>query len=204
MKKIETIWHHILTEAVTKGRFQHTQQELAHQFQYSLSTIYHALQVPSAMGAIRKTGKSFVLQDFKKLLYYWASVRALARDVLYAASVELPLREIEGRALPESIYGAYTAAKKIMGEPPADYSKVYFYLPSTSLPAFERRFPPSSKKRPANTFVLKMIPAMARYGPFTTLIQTFVDIWNLTDWYAHDFTQALEARIDALLSRARH
>lgn len=199
MKKIETIWHQILMEAVTRRQFQLTQQELAARFHYSLSTIHHALEVPTQMGAIRKIGKSFVLQDFKKLLYYWASVRALSRDVLYATATDLPVQQIEGLALPESIYGAYSAAKQLLGEPPADYSKVYFYIPSTTLATFQHRFPPSSRPG-ANTFALKMVPVMPQYGPTTTLVQTFVDIWNLSDWYARDFTQVLEAKIDALLS----
>ncbi len=198
MKKIETIWHHLLTEAITRKQFQWTQQELAKQFGYSLSTIHHALRVPTEMGAIRKTGKAFVLRDFKKLLYYWASVRTLARDVLYSTTVDLPVQEIEGLAIPESLYAAYSAARRLLTEPPADYSKVYFYLPPDALAAFQRRFPPLRRPAP-NTFALKISPVMPPYGPTTTLTQTFVDLWNLSDWYARDFTQALEAKIDALL-----
>lgn len=203
MKKIETIWHHILNESLNEGGFRYTQQELARRFQYSLSTIHHALRIPAEMGAVRKAGKFFVLQDFKKLLYYWASFRTLSRDLLYESAVNFPIREIEGLALPGSIYGAYSAAKKILGEPPSDYSKVYFYILPNDVPAFKRRFPPSSK-HPANTFALKTLPVMQKYGPTTTLVHTFVDVWNLKDWYARDFTQALEARIDGLLSRSRH
>lgn len=203
MKKIETVWHHILTEALREGKVRHTQQELAHRFHYSLSTIYHAIRIPTEMGAIRKATKFFVLQDFKKLLYYWASFRTLNRDLLYETASNLPLREIEGLALPGSIYGAYSAAKRLLGEPPADYSKIYFYILPNDLQAFKRRFPPSSKHS-ANTFALKMLPVMQEYGSTTTLVQTFVDLWNLADWYARDFTQTLEAKIDGLLSRSRH
>ena len=203
MKKIETIWHHILTEALKEGRFRYTQQELAVRFHYSLSTIHHALRIPTEMGAIRKAGKFFVLQDFKKLLYYWASVRSLTRDVLYGTAADLPVREIEGLALPGSLYGAYSAATKLLGEPPADYSKVYFYILPDQLANFQRRFPPRPKN-PPNTFALKMLPLLGKYGSTTTLAQTFVDLWNLTDWYARDFTQALEGKIDGLLSRTRH
>lgn len=199
MKKIETVWHHVLWGALSERRLQLTQQELAKRFSYSLSTIHHALRVPTEMGAIRKTGKSFVLSDFKKLLYYWASVRALPRDVLYATTSDLPIREIEGLALPESLYGAYSAARRLLGEPPADYSKVYFYIAPKDLAAFKRRFPPSSRP-PANTFALKMPPVMPQYGPITTLAQTFVDLWSLADGYARDFTRALEEKMDALLS----
>lgn len=199
MRKIETIWHHILAEAVTERRFQHTQQALARRFGYSLSTIHHALEVPTELGAIRKSGKAFVLHDAKKLLYYWASVRSLSRDVLYATTTEAPMREIEALALPGSIYGAYSAAKRLLGEPPADYSKVYFYIAPQELAAFQRRFPPLARP-PANTVALKMPPVMPQYGPVTTLVQTFVDCWNLADWYAREFARALEERIDALLS----
>lgn len=199
MKKIETVWHHILLEAATQRRFQLTQQELARRFGYSLSTIHHALRVPTEMGAIRKTGKAFVLHDFKKLLYYWASIRNLPRDVLYATTTDAPIREIEGLALPGSLYGAYSAAKRLLGEPPADYSKVYFYIAAHDLAAFQRRFPPSPRP-PANTFALKMPLSLPPYGPVTTLVQTFVDVWNLGDWYARDFLRALEEKIDALLS----
>jgi hypothetical protein len=164
-----------------------------------LSTIHHALRVPTEMGAIRKTGKAFVLHDFKKLLYYWASVRSLSRDVLYATTSDLPIREIEGLALPGSLYGAYSAASRLLGEPPADYSKVYFYIAAHDLAAFQHRFPPSSRP-PANTFALKMLPVMPQYGPTTTLVHTFVDLWNLSDWYARDFIRTLEEKIDALLS----
>lgn len=199
MKKIETVWHHILWEAVIQRRFQQTQQELARRFGYSLSTIHHALRVPTELGAIRKTGKSFVLHDVKKLLYYWASVRSLSRDVLYATTTEAPIREIEALALPGSLYGAYSAATRLLGEPPADYSTVYFYIAPHELAAFQRRFPAVSRP-PANTVALKMAAVMPPYGPTTTLVQTFVDCWNLADWYAREFTCALEEKIDALLS----
>jgi hypothetical protein len=32
------------------------------------------------------------------------------------------------------------------------------------------------------------------------LTQTFVDVWNLGDWYSRDFVVALETKINELLS----
>jgi len=133
------------------------------------------------------------------LLYYWASVRSLARDVLYATTTDAPIREIEALALPGNLYGAYSSTAQLLGEPPADYSSVYFYIAPQELAAFQRRFRPVSRP-PVNTVALKMPPSLPSYGPVTTLAQTFVDCWNLTDWYARDFTRALEEKIDALLS----
>jgi len=60
------------------------------------------------------------------------------------------------------------------------------------------RFPPS-KKGAANIFVLKDSTGLKKYGEVTTIIQTFVDIWNLNDWYGADFIKALETKINAEL-----
>lgn len=199
MKKIETIWHQILQEALSKGIFKHTQQEIAQKLGFSLSTVNHALAVPTQIGAIRKESKFFVLEDCKKLLLYWASVRNLARDIIYATSVDLPVLEIEGRAIPDSIFAGYSAARHILGEAPADYSSVYFYLNPENLEKFQERFPLNTKTAP-NVFALKAPKNLSYTKEGTTLPQTYVDIWNLKDWYAKDFLRALEEKIDGLLS----
>jgi hypothetical protein len=41
---------------------------------------------------------------------------------------------------------------------------------------------------------------MKRFGPVTTLPQTFVDIWNLKDWYGQDFIKRLEEKINEKLA----
>jgi hypothetical protein len=198
MKKIETIWHHILHTALTEQKYKHTQQELAKIFGYSLSTVHHALQIPAAIGAVRKESKFFVLQDFQKLLIYAASMRSLERDILAHIGSVLSVREIEGLALPGSIYGGYTAARQLLSEPPADYDKVYFYVARSDLQRFRERFG-AEDSRTANIYALSMPLSLACYGAQTTLVQTFIDVWNLRDWYARDFSQALERRIDELL-----
>lgn len=199
MKKIETIWHEILQAALHKGIFKHTQQEIAEKLGFSLSTVNHALKVPTQIGATRKESKFFVLEDFKKLLYYWSSVRNLARDVMYTTYVDVPVLEIEGRAIPGSVYAGYSAARHILGEPPADYDAVYFYLTPAQLVQFQERFPVNQKTAP-NVFVLRRPEKFAFTPEGTTLVQSFVDVWNLKDWYAKDFLHALEAKIDGLLS----
>ena len=199
MKKIETIWHHLLYQALTEKKFKHTQKDLAKNFGYSLSTVNHALSVPTQLGAVRKTAKFFVLADFDKLLYYWASVRNLERDIVYQTFLDEPIAQIEGLIPPRTVYAAYTAAKKILPEPPADYSKVYFYSDERTFKDVERRFPKNRTKE-ANVFVLKMPETMPRYGEVTTLPQTFVDIWNLHDWYAKDFIKNLEEKMHGILS----
>ena len=51
-----------------------------------------------------------------------------------------------------------------------------------------------------NLFVLEADPFLSNYGSVTTLAQTFVDLWNLSDWYAKEFIKALKEKIDELLS----
>lgn len=199
MRKIETIWHEILNRALTEKRFKFTQQELAGKFGYSLSTVNYALKGPTQVGAVRKTSKFFVLEDFQKLLYFWASFRRLEKDILYSTYVASSVADVEGLVPPQSIYAAYTAAKKILGEPPADYAKVYFYLPEDQLAAARERYPLATKQTP-NLFVLKEVRPMAEYGSITTLPQTFVDLWNLKDWYAKEFLRGLEAKLHGVLS----
>lgn len=199
MKKIETIWHHILYEALTHKTFKFTQQELALRFSYSLSTVHHALVVPTRIGAIRKESKFFVLEHFMKLLLYWASVRNLKRSIIYQAYSPLSVNEREGQMPGAAIYACYSAARQILGEPPADYEAVYIYDTAGAIAEIERRFPRGKAQRP-NLFVLAGGPALRRYGAVTTIPQTYVDIWNLSDWYSADFTRTLEEKIHGLLS----
>lgn len=203
MKKIETIWHYLLLHALNEGIFRHTQQDLARRFGISLSTVHHALRIPANIGAVRKESKFFVLEDAMKLLYYWASVRNLNRRIFYQTYSDKPIQQIEGFALPTSIFACYSAARLIMGEAPADYATVYFYDDPAHSQDIHTRFPPNSTKH-ANVFFLTKPPDIAAYGQYTTLPLTFVDIWNLSDWYAKDFIKALEEKIHGILSQSHH
>ena len=198
MKKIETTWHHLLWSAVEKHQFKHTQKSLADYFGYSLSTINLAVKKVASIGAIKMSGKFFVLSDPKKLLFYWATHRNLDKDYLYKTYSSLPIGEIEGLIPPQSIIGGFSAAKNFLGEAPSDYSKVFFYLPPEEVEIAKKRYPPSAKE-PKNIFILKSYPKQKEYGQIATLPQIFVDLWNLPDWYAKDFLISLEEKIDGLL-----
>ncbi len=199
MKKIETLWHHILYEALMHKQFRFTQQELAARFSYSLSTVHHALVVPARIGAIRKESKFFVLEHVMKLLLYWGSVRNLTRSIIYQTYSPLSVTEREGNVPSTAIYGCYSAARNIFVEPPADYEAVYLYDTVDHTPEIARRFPKEKTRRP-NVILLAASPTMRQYGGVTTIPQTYVDIWNLPDWYGNDFTIALEEKIHGLLS----
>lgn len=199
MKKIETIWHHLLWQALEKKQYKHTQMDMANCFGYSLSTVNLALEKPTQIGAIRKTSRFFVLNDFKKLLYYWATNRNLIKDIVYKTYFSGSVTKAESLVPPEAIYAGYTAGKKILSEASADYTKLYFYIDNSRIDEVKKRFP-KQKTGETEVLALKLNPTEKSYGKVTTLPQTFIDVWNMADWYAKDFVKCLEKRIDDLLS----
>ena len=90
----------------------------------------------------------------------------------------------------------------MLKEAPADYGKFYFYVSADQLNRVKERYPTENKpgKDEANVVALKMPEVMPQYGSYTTPVQTFVDLWNLPDWYAREFSLAIKSYIDALLS----
>ena len=195
MQKIETIWRELLFEALEKKNRQFTQKKLAEKFHFSLSTVFQALKIPRKMGAVRVTGRFFVLEDPEKLLYHWASARNLRKDLIYQTRVDLPVLEIEGQMPAGVVFGAFSAFRQRFQMVPADYDKVYVY--TNNLAEIKKRFPQNGG--PANLFVLASDEFLFSYGYFTSLGQTFVDLWNLKEWYAKEFINALREKINGLL-----
>src|SRR3989338_149382 len=205
MKKIEIIWRELLYQALEKKNRSFTQKEIAAKFGFSTSTVFQALKIPRKMGAVRVTGRFFILEDCEKLLYQWASVRSIEKDIIFTGNVKLAVLDIESRMPPEVVFGGFTAAREILGGgAPADYDTVYIY--ATGLEEIKKRFElgkdlPALQARQgrANLTILKADKFLASYGQITTLGQTFVDIWNLPIWYAKEFTKSLKEKIDELL-----
>lgn len=198
MKKIEMIWREVLFSRLEKGTIEFTQKKLAEELSFSTSTVSLALTPLRQSGAVKVTGRNFRLVDPKKILYHWASQRNLKKEIIYETRVELPVRETENSLPPQAIYAAYSAYTRRFNEAPADYDIVYFYLPKRSLSEVTKRFP--KKKGVPNLVTLAADIHLSKYGLLTTFSQTFVDLWNLPQWFARDFYLSLEEKIDALLA----
>lgn len=193
MSKKEILWREILFQATRKKKFEFTQKELSGKFGISTSTVFNALKIPRESGAVEVTGRNFVVRDVEKFLYLWATQRNIGRETIYQTNVPTGVREIEGKMPAGIIFAAYSAYAKKYNDAPADYDKVYVYEDTKGLDEIKKRFPPAKGR--ANLFILKSDPLLKEYGGTTSDVQTFSDIWNLSDWYAKDFLEALKGKI---------
>lgn len=198
MLKKEIVWREILYQTLEKKQNKFQQKKIAQKFQFSLSTVNNALKIPRRLGAVKVTGRFFVLENPEKMLYLWATFRNLEKDIIYQTFLENSVKEIENSMPPQIVYGAYSAYLKIFNEAPADYDKIYIYAEEKSLPELKKRFP--ENERAANLIVLKADQFLRSYGAKTTLAQTFIDIWNLKDWYAQDFYKNFKEKLNAILA----
>ena len=193
MTKKELIWREILFKAIDKKKFEFTQKELAEKFGFSLSTIFNALKIPRQSGAIKVTGRNFSVVDAEKFLYIWATQRNLEKDIIYQTYISENAQKIEGRMPNGIIFGGYSAYVAKYKDAPSDYAKVYLYADSEKLEEIKKRF--LKEKGEANFFVLKSDPQLKNFGNIIPDVQMFVDFWNMKDWYAKDFLNALKNKL---------
>ena len=191
MFKKEIIWREILFQFIEKKVNKFTQKELAVKFGFSLSTVFNALKIPRQVGAIDVKGKYFIVIDSEKFLNIWGTHRNLEKDIIYKTHVDLNPVETEGEMPKSAIYGAFSAYRARFNDVPADYDKVYIY--SDNLEEIKKRFP--GKEGMENLIVLRTDKYLSGYGRVVPLSQIYVDLWNLKEWYAHDFLGALKKRI---------
>ena len=176
------------------------QRQLSDKLQISIGLVNRMVRRLENMGATYKTGRNYSITSFKKVLLYWASIRNLQRDVIYATRVSSPVREIE-RSLPDGvIFSGYTAFNYLFNEAPSDYSEVYVYVPQEILSEITKRFPPL--KLPGNLYVLKtdklLQENVRRYSNGENIVsipQLYVDLWNIPSWYSKDYISLLERKM---------
>lgn len=192
MTKKEIIWREILFQAIENKKIEFTQKALAQKYGFSLSTVFNALKIPRSVGALEGK-RGLKVRDIEKFLHLWATFRNIKKDIIYQTNVLKPVREIEGEVPAGVIFGGYSAFLKKHKEAPADYDKVYVYSTENRIEEIKSRFP--SQKGYINLIVLKADPWLKNFGRFTPDCQTFADLWNLAEWYAKDFINALKEKI---------
>ncbi len=193
MTKKEIIWRDILYQAIEKKEVTFRQKDLAEKFGFSLSTVFNALKIPRGLGAIEVTGRDFRIRDAEKFLYVWATHRKISKEEVYRIHSPKSVREIESEMPAGIVFGAYSAYTKKYKDAPADYDKVYVYAGEKELIEIKKRFP--GGRGYENLFVLKKDPLLDKFGSVTPDVQTFVDLWNLSDWYAKEFLNGLKEKL---------
>lgn len=189
MKRTEEVYREILYQA-EKGNNMITQRAISDKLSLSLSNVNNALAPLRRMNAISVKKMCFHIVNPKKILYHWASVRNLKKDITYSTRAEKGVVEIE-KLMPDSaIFTAYSGYRLRYKDAPADYSEIYVYC--DDIEEIKERFPES--KNTPNIFVLKKDKNMDKYGKIATNASIFVDLWNLGEWYAQDFLKAMEQK----------
>jgi len=196
MKKIEQVYREMLFQAIENKKRSLTQSEMTLKLGFSLSTVNLAVKKLERIGAIIINTRSFKIVDIKKILLYWASLRGLDKDIIYETRIDINVREIE-KSLPDVFYACFSAYKFKFKDVPADYSEVYVYALEEQIDGIKKRFP--EKKGIPNLFVLKTDENMRQYEKTITIAQIFVDLWNLKQWYAKDFLDSFEKKLNNLL-----
>ena len=191
MKRIEEIYREILHQSLEKKNNVLTQKKLAIKLDVSISTVNHALQILRKMNAIKVNPRNFKIVSSKKILYYWACIRNIKKDIVYKTRINDNVINIEKNMPDDVVYAAYTAYKFKFKDVPSDYSEVYVY--SNNIKEIKRRFP--AKNNIANLFVLKQDTNLNKYGKTSTIANIFVDLWNIEEWYAKEFLKSLEKKI---------
>ena len=189
MKRTEEVYREVLYQA-EKGNNTLTQKAISEKLSLSLSNVSNAIAPLRRMGAISVKKMCFYVINQKKILYHWASMRNLKKDIIYSTRAEKSVVDIE-KSMPDNVvFTAYTAYRLKFKDAPADYSEVYVYCDDIN--EIKNRFPES--KNIPNIFVLKKDKNIDKYGKIATNANIFVDLWNLPEWYAQEFLTAMEEK----------
>jgi hypothetical protein len=195
----EVVIREIACEYLEGGR-NFTQLMLSRQLNLSLSLVNSAVRALSEISSVRVAQRGFEVISLNRLLLYWATHRQLSRDIVFTTRVALPVRDLE-RSMPDEIaFTGYTAYRFLYDEAPADYSEVYVYATVEGTSEIRRRFEPNGKV--PNLTVMKADPNMEdairnhRLNKSSVCpAQLFVDLWNMKEWYARDYTDSLSRRL---------
>ena len=189
MKRAEEVYREILYQA-EKGNNMLTQKAIAEKLNLSISNVNNSVAPLRRMGAINVKKMCFYIINPKKLFYHWASLRNLSKDIVYSTRAEKNVIDIE-KLMPDSaIFTAYSGYRLRYKEAPADYSEIYVYCDDVK--EIKTRFKES--KNVPNIFVLKKDKNIDEYGKIATNANIFVDLWNIPEWYAHEFLRAMEQK----------
>ena len=133
MKKVEYVYRELLFQALEKKTRVLSQAGLSKELILSLSTVHLALEPLRRMNAVAVSKRGLTIKDVKKVIYYWASVRNLEKDIIYQTRSEKHVKKIESEMPAGIVFAAFSAYKFKYKDVPADYSEVYVYADESQI-----------------------------------------------------------------------
>lgn len=194
MLKKEWVYREILYQLEAKNNY-FTQKSLAAVCSTSIGNVNKALKPFEHMNAIDKKHLSFKVIIPRKILFYWASIRRLEKDIVYQTFVDMPIKAAE-KMMPPCLFTAYSGYRFRFHSAPADYSEVFAYASHENVNKTRERFPKNEGK--PNLIILIMDNHLKKFKKIP-LAQLFVDLWNINTWYAQEFLNELEDKMHGIL-----
>lgn len=194
MLKKEWMYREILYQ-LEKRNNHFTQKNLSIVCDTSIGNVNKALEPFEHMNAIDKKHLGFRVIDPRKILFYWASIRRVERDIVYQTFSDIPVDTVE-KTMPPCLFTAYSGYKFSFHSVPAGYSEVFAYVESEHVHKVQERFPKTLEK--PNLIVLNMDNHLKKFKKIP-LAQLFVDLWNINTWYAKEFLNELEGKLNGIL-----
>ena len=191
MLKIEYIWRELLNRVIEERNPNFTITELAKKYGLSTSVVHYALFPLRNLNIVKINKTLSKVVDWERLLFFWATRRNLKKNIIYSTYSSLQVYDREGLMPPDVIPTAFTAFRLDFKKTPSDYDHIYFY--SNKIEEIIKRFP--RKSHPPNIFILKPDIYLLKSKKIG-LAQLFADLWNLPEWYAKDFQEAVLLEIN--------
>lgn len=191
MLKIEYVWRELLFQAIECQNSRFSTSDLSQKFNLSTSMVFHALKPLRKLHMVEIGKRNSYVVDVEKFLFFSATKRNFYKDVIYETRSELSPRDLENSMPQDVVPTCYSAYNRMFNFAPADYDRIYYY--AYDLEDIQRRFPLKKTTYP-NLIILRPDPFLKIYKNLP-LAQLFADLWNLTEWQSHDFTNALLLKI---------
>ena len=213
MRKTGTVYRYLIEKVLADRKLKFVGREIARELGVSPNTISNALAPLKNSGAADVHKRYFEITDMSKTLAYWAVSRQLQNDIEYRTYVPVKnVDEIEKRMPGEIAYTCCSGYKNRFGNDVSDYVSVYVYATDSSLTEIKRRFPEkrlSDRADGSNLFVLapdSILESAILSGKLehssVQVSQLYVDLWNTSEWYSHDFLKRLKKRIGDMYGEA--
>ncbi len=203
------IIRYILERAIERNNITFTEREVADKLNISQNAVFRAIKKTQQFGGMAISKSRVVgcrILDYEKLLNYLGSIRNLSEDIVYTTYVpDVGVSKIEKMLLNFGSLSCYSGYTFLFGNDIADYPYIYSYVLPEKISSIKKIFP--KKHHFDNLIILKpdiMLADSMRKKKLSTvsLIQMYIDLWQLKDWQADRFMKKILEKITEIYEGA--